>query len=553
MLHEMIKSSGRVGKPVTLKRFLYLSMIPLGLLVISAAGLSYMLTNNISEHTDALARHAVSNALIEQRGALKLEGLRYSLYTLVESPNRQRARENYINAWKLISESAVDRHDETRESMNALLESMREVWHTRQKYDDALDFIRQKALSNYSDLLKAAAYAPNVEKSTLPEIDLAVIRTEYRTLHLTAYLRQFEALESMFDAICVNPRTGSADRQTLCLRTGKNMRALDEKIAELPALRSEFDQKIAVMVSQGKSLRSEFSMIQTSELVGEIKQINKITDPALPIFLLLTGIFIVISGILIHGYFSIIKPLMVINDDMKRFLTTGVMPNTPMSRIVEINDSIAWFSVFCKLLNQNREDRQRIESKYSELVTESTMDPLTGVENRKALRSYISEHGKPASRTRALMIDIDHFKQINDTRGHLFGDKILEQLGRQLKDGISENDCIFRFGGEEFCVIMPDTSEDKSRKVAARLLRMARQISRQDATVHPTNAKNQPLTISIGMSSLTKSDGETSFKELIHEADTALYAAKETGRDRFCTFHEKMSERPDGETANRNE
>ena len=151
------------------------------------------------------------------------------------------------------------------------------------------------------------------------------------------------------------------------------------------------------------------------------------------------------------------------------------------------------------------------------------------------------------------MIDIDHFKQINDTRGHLFGDKILEQLGRQLKDGISENDCIFRFGGEEFCVIMPDTSEDKSRKVAARLLRMARQISRQDATVHPTNAKNQPLTISIGMSSLTKSDGETSFKELIHEADTALYAAKETGRDRFCTFHEKMSERPDGETANRNE
>ena len=284
MLHEMIKSSGRVGKPVTLKRFLYLSMIPLGLLVISAAGLSYMLTNNISEHTDALARHAVSNALIEQRGALKLEGLRYSLYTLVESPNRQRARENYINAWKLISESAVDRHDETRESMNALLESMREVWHTRQKYDDALDFIRQKALSNYSDLLKAAAYAPNVEKSTLPEIDLAVIRTEYRTLHLTAYLRQFEALESMFDAICVNPRTGSADRQTLCLRTGKNMRALDEKIAELPALRSEFNQKIAVMVSQGKSLRSEFSMIQTSELVGEIKQINKITDPALPIF-----------------------------------------------------------------------------------------------------------------------------------------------------------------------------------------------------------------------------------------------------------------------------
>lgn len=553
MIDEMTKSSGRIGKPVTLKRFLYLSMIPIGLLIIGAAGLAYMLTVNISEHTDALARHTVSNALVEQRGALKLEGLRYSLYTLVESPNRQRARENYINAWKLISESAVDRHDETRESMNALLTSMREVWHARQKYDDALDFLRQKGFSIYSDLIKAAAYAPDVEKSTLPEMDLAFIRPEYRNLNMTVFLRQLNEFEYLFDTICLNPRTGPADRQTLCLRTGINLRALDEKIAELPALRAEFDRKIAVMIGQGKSLRAEFSMIQTSELVGEIKQINKLTDPALPIFLLLIGIFAVVSGILIHGFFSIIKPLMVINDDMKRFLTTGVMPNTPMSRIVEINDSIAWFSIFCKLLKQNREERRRIETKYTELVTESTIDPLTGVENRKALRAYINEHGKPASHTRALMIDLDHFKQINDTRGHLFGDKILEQLGRQLKDGISENDRIFRFGGEEFCVIMPNTTEDKSRKVASRLLRMARQISRQDATVHPANAKIQPLTISIGLSSLTTFDGQTTFTELIHEADTALYAAKETGRDRFCTFHDKMSERPDDLTADTDE
>ena len=246
--------------------------------------------------------------------------------------------------------------------------------------------------------------------------------------------------------------------------------------------------------------------------------------------------------ILLILFIVVMKPLMVLNAGMRKFLVDGIIPRFTLTRIREINDAIAWFTVFCDLYNKNRDEKKSIEDKYSELMTESTFDPLTGVENRKSLRQFIAAHKAIPACTRVLMVDIDRFKEINDTRGHLFGDKILENLGKQLKLGISENDRIYRFGGEEFCIVMTDTNEDKSRKLAAQLLRMARFISRQDASLHSSAVRNQPLTVSIGLSTVTRSEGQMSLHELIHEADTALYAAKARGRDRFCEFDDLSPE-----------
>jgi len=133
-----------------------------------------------------------------------------------------------------------------------------------------------------------------------------------------------------------------------------------------------------------------------------------------------------------------------------------------------------------------------------------------------------------------MMIDIDHFKTINDTRGHPFGDQILAALGHQLKNNISARDLIYRYGGEEFCIIMLDITEETLRTAAARLRHKVHSISKQDASIHPSEVSDEPLTISIGLSTVTRFDGEKSLLTLLREADAALYKAKQSGRDHIC-------------------
>ena len=341
---------------------------------------------------------------------------------------------------------------------------------------------------------------------------------------------------------CHSLEAAPYDQTEVCTRLQKNLDLLDEKIDEQVKLGDVFDARVESMKKLAAILGTQYASIETSGLINEIRQINRITDPSVPGFILVSAFSAITILILLILFIVVMKPLMVLNAGMRKFLVDGIIPRFTLTRIREINDAIAWFTVFCDLYNKNRDEKKSIEDKYSELMTESTFDPLTGVENRKSLRQFIAAHKAIPACTRVLMVDIDRFKEINDTRGHLFGDKILENLGKQLKLGISENDRIYRFGGEEFCIVMTDTNEDKSRKLAAQLLRMARFISRQDASLHSSAVRNQPLTVSIGLSTVTRSEGQMSLHELIHEADTALYAAKARGRDRFCEFDDLSPE-----------
>jgi diguanylate cyclase (GGDEF)-like protein len=118
-----------------------------------------------------------------------------------------------------------------------------------------------------------------------------------------------------------------------------------------------------------------------------------------------------------------------------------------------------------------------------------------------------------------LMIDIDHFKHINDTYGHLQGDAVLAELAKILKSGKRESDVCARYGGEEFGLILHETNETGAMTLAERI-----RASVESATF-PGALK---LTISIGVAA---TDDETQFTALIEKADQALYAAKQAGRN----------------------
>ena len=138
---------------------------------------------------------------------------------------------------------------------------------------------------------------------------------------------------------------------------------------------------------------------------------------------------------------------------------------------------------------------------------------------------FKSEHDKkPFS---VVLIDLDHFKKINDTLGHQFGDKVLVQFSQLLKSSFSDTDYIFRWGGEEFLVILPDADAEIGLKAAAKF---HVQLNEIDFSIPWT------LTASIG-STYAKHDKDFNVDKYIQRADEALYRAKESGRNQTIQSH----------------
>ncbi len=163
---------------------------------------------------------------------------------------------------------------------------------------------------------------------------------------------------------------------------------------------------------------------------------------------------------------------------------------------------------------------------YEEALKKAMHDPLTGALNRAALDTMLDKeidlahrHDNPLS---VLMIDIDHFKEINDNYGHSMGDKVLRSLVDGLNNHIRNSDILFRYGGEEFTVLLNNTSIDGAHLLAQRIR------SSIEKMTHIYDGTVIQLTISIGMATLE--NNETA-NQLLERSDSALYAAKKFGRN----------------------
>jgi two-component system cell cycle response regulator len=176
---------------------------------------------------------------------------------------------------------------------------------------------------------------------------------------------------------------------------------------------------------------------------------------------------------------------------------------------------------------------QRIVQLQSELLEakkdmeiQSRTDPLTGVLNRRAILSQIENELSRAKRDNAhisiSMLDLDHFKKINDTFGHLAGDAVLRESMNRVEETIRTYDAVGRFGGEEFIVVLPGAKEADAFIIADRI---RIKINEKNANIDGVSI---PFTISQGLATC---NGELTADELIAKADEALYRAKQNGRN----------------------
>jgi two-component system cell cycle response regulator len=179
---------------------------------------------------------------------------------------------------------------------------------------------------------------------------------------------------------------------------------------------------------------------------------------------------------------------------------------------------------------------QRLRENYRRSISLALTDALTGLYNRRYFDTHfetqirhVAESGKSLA---LLMLDLDRFKTINDTHGHNVGDEVLRETARRLADNLRTVDMVARFGGEEFAIVMPDTTPEIALSAAERL---RARIGETPFQVSSDRATEITVTTSIGLAVASRHPDAT---DLLKRADYALYAAKRAGRDTVHLFPE---------------
>jgi two-component system cell cycle response regulator len=178
------------------------------------------------------------------------------------------------------------------------------------------------------------------------------------------------------------------------------------------------------------------------------------------------------------------------------------------------------------------EYENQLKALNQKLQSLAVTDGLTGLHNHRAFQDYLEEQFRTAMRNKQplalILMDVDHFKQYNDTYGHQAGDEVLRQVAQILQANVREGDFVARYGGEEFVIVLPRTDLESAVAVAERLRR----------AVESAEWHLRPITGSFGVACI-RPDMETR-QELIEAADQALYQAKKNGRNRVEAWNYRL-------------
>ena len=228
----------------------------------------------------------------------------------------------------------------------------------------------------------------------------------------------------------------------------------------------------------------------------------------------------------VHQYGSRLKHLLtqVDKSDEIRRLSSELNDQGLLAELLQANELLR------NRLHTAEESLAEKAKEVQDYLSQALTDPLTQLPNRRAFEDEFARrfaqwqrYSTPLS---LVIVDVDHFKKINDQHGHLAGDQILKAMSRRLKKMVRESDMLVRFGGEEFAVVMPCSNVTDAGLAALRLCQMIAQQKEDSA--------GQALEVTISCGAAQAVGGDT-MTALIQRADQALYAAKSYGRN--CAFY----------------
>lgn len=219
---------------------------------------------------------------------------------------------------------------------------------------------------------------------------------------------------------------------------------------------------------------------------------------------------------------QLLQPLAL---DLITNIVTELLTDTERMRVVT--------KELAEQLDRSTQEARDLSEQLKQAEHQAKLDPLTGMLNRRGLEQRVHSFVEEAGSLRGsvmLLADIDHFKTLNDNYGHLLGDKVLRSVAQVICDSIKGRDIAARIGGEEFAVLLPETSVEGATILAKRICAAtaSRSIRRNG-----TEQSIDRVTISIGVAAATEAD---SLETLIDRADKAMYAGKQAGRNRVTLF-----------------
>lgn len=253
---------------------------------------------------------------------------------------------------------------------------------------------------------------------------------------------------------------------------------------------------------------------------------------------------------------TLVRPLDRLTGGASKVAAGDLEVDLPVLSGSEVGYLTEVFNDMVARLRQGREQlaviNETLRKKNKELHELSITDSLTGLYNRKHLMETLENEVARSKRHKhdfsVLVIDIDHFKEYNDTYGHLAGDEVLSRLATVFKESVRSCDYVARYGGEEFILVLPEIGPEDGVKAAERIRKKVAKES------FAGDGKPIQITVSVGVASYPK-DGDDS-QSIIRHADTALYKSKESGRNRVVLAGEtpkkkRQKSKPKGKAATR--
>lgn len=248
------------------------------------------------------------------------------------------------------------------------------------------------------------------------------------------------------------------------------------------------------------------------------------TEQASPINVLVVMVGTTVLGTLccLYAVWTQVRPVTQLKLALDRFEKDGVLiiPQSVATKSDEVGRLADTVSDLVNNLN-------RITK---ELSSRATTDVLTGLRNRRWLIDRVplelAQSKRTQSPTSLILFDIDHFKRINDTFGHVAGDQVLMAIGETVKDMIRPYDLAARIGGEEFCIVLPKTDLNEAFNIAERLRSSFESLNISDIS-------DQAITCSFGVSPFL---AHMKLTDVLKQADSALYEAKAAGRNRVMAY-----------------
>jgi diguanylate cyclase (GGDEF)-like protein len=394
-----------------------------------------------------------------------------------------------------------------------------------------------KELSTSNAVVGEASWDPGLSKGILV-IAVPVQRGEGSILGVLAAKLNLRGAAKALRTFA--PRDGQI---YLLTTTGTLIAGSGENSAEL--MQTSMNPRVLDRLKTREGLVVTYGSFAGNEVVGSLKRVPRVpwavvaeipADAAYwqvrrfrNLTLLIVGALLLGVGAIAYRFgLLIVRPLERLTKGAAEVAEGDLAVDLPAAK-GEVGDLTTVFNHMVGRLRQGRQEldamNERLRSQNEELERLSASDALTGLYNRRFLTQRLSEELSRAYRQKCaftvLMADVDEFKKYNDTYGHPAGDEVLKKVATILLGSTRAVDCTVRYGGEEFAVLLTDTTGDEALEVAERIR----------ARVAEQEFPGRKITISIGMAEFPQ-DGYSA-EALISSADEALYAAKRGGRNRI--------------------